>query len=98
MQEHHISIARVLYLQTMQLKPQTNEKVIEVYTDRMLPLNPSIWSNYNTTLTILKGFRKLLTLYGYIRVQPYMIGMNEKGNIKLWINRSPVLNEVNSRA
>lgn len=92
MQEHHTSIVRVLYYHCVSSMAGTEDRQFYVYTDRMLPLSRSNWVAVNSTLVVLKGFRRLSSMYNLMRVTASMIGMNEKGEIKLWINQNPVLN------
>lgn len=45
----------------------------------MLLVNEKHWVPFKTTLSVLKGYRRLSSIYGWMRVNPNMIGMNEKG-------------------
>ena len=45
----------------------------------MLPINRSNWILVNTALSVLKGFRRLSSIHGFMRVNQKMISMNEKG-------------------
>ena len=84
MQEHHAAIVRVLYYHSA--GGNAEDRQFYVYTDRMEPLNRSFWAPVNSALFVLKGFRRLSSMYSLMRVTPKMVGMNEKGEIKLWIN------------
>ena len=79
MQETHSSIVKIRYLHILETKIPSEDKLVYIYVDRMLPINRANWIPVNTALTVLKGFRRLSSLHGLMRVNQKMISMNEKG-------------------
>lgn len=79
MQENHPSIVKVRYFHVLENKSHSEDKIVYVYVDRMLPVNRSNWIPINTALSVLKGFRRLSSIHGFMRVNQKMISMNEKG-------------------
>lgn len=77
MQEQHAFITKVLYYQPISNSAQSSARQLyNVYTERMLPIVKAKWIPVNTTLSVLKGFRRLSTSFGLMRVTSDMIGMN----------------------
>ena len=71
---------------------------MNIYTDRFLPIRINKWQPTITALSILKGFRRLSTSFGLMRVTSGMIGMNQKDELKVWINKNPACNEPADKA
>ena len=92
MQESHPSIVKVKHLHILKNNSYSNDNLVYVYTDRILPINRAHWVPVNSALIVLKGFRRLSSLHGWMRVTQKMISMNERGELKLWINENPVFN------
>ena len=59
-------IVRVRNIIVSQVNPH-QEEMLYVYMDRILPLNAKAWIPFKTALCILKGFRRLSCMYGWIR-------------------------------
>lgn len=99
MKEQHNFILKVHYYQINSVGLKNNSKqTMNVYTDRFLPINKDKWHPTTTALSILKGFRRLSTPFGLMRVTPEMIGMNQRDELKVWINKNPALNEPIDKA
>ena len=78
MQEQHTFIIKVIYYQQGIAYTTNNVQIFNVYTERLLPVKQSQWLPVMTALSVLKGFRRLSTSFGLMRVLPGMVGMNEK--------------------
>lgn len=64
----------------------------------MMEVKKSKWRPINTALAVLKGFRRLSTTFGPMRVIPEMVRMNENDEIKVWVNKNPASIEPFERA
>lgn len=96
MQEHHNFIAKILYYE-----PAEKNKIVKeetkyfVYTERLYPLCNELWTPVTSALSILKGYRRLSSTYGAMRVYEGMVKVNFKKEIQVWINENPAKsNEV----
>ena len=99
MSDNYQYVAKVKYYQSAEPNkgnlPRHREVKYHVYTDNVAPL---LEPPPAASLQILKGFRRLVTWWGNFRVCPEMIGVNEKNEIKVWINPNIALNSVWKRA
>ena len=77
MQEQHLFIVKVYYYQiSMNKGPKEPPLSCTVYTDHVSALRKNKWQQVISALSILKGFRRLSTSFGLMRVTEDMVSMN----------------------
>lgn len=102
MNESHSYIAKVEYYQALEVYKsaigKAKEAKYQIFTDSIYPIMREHWVPVESVLTMLRGFRRLTTSHGFFRVSEDMVRMNEKFEIKVWINSNPAICRVGEAA
>ena len=73
----------------MEAYPEAQKHKYEVYTDAVHPVGKNEWVRVDSALLVLKAFRRLSNTYGFFRVDEKMVRMNQKNELKIWMNANP---------
>lgn len=63
-----------------------------MYTEKLYPITADVWVSTTSALSILKGFRRLSSSYGFMKINHHLIRVNNKKEIKVWINENVISN------
>jgi len=66
--------------------------------ERLHTLSKDNWVPVTSALSILKGFRRLSSSYGYLRVSLSMVWTTESKDIRVWFNENPIKCFISQRA
>lgn len=82
MNETHSYIAKVEYynlLESSKRDPRNpRDNQYQIFTDAIYPIQAQYWTPIDSSLLILRGFRRLSTTYGPFEVCEEMVHINEK--------------------
>ena len=78
LRDHHPYIIRIMYFESLPTKNDqlSHEYDFNIYVERVFKVLKKDWKPIETTLCVLKGFRRLSSYYGTFKINQNMIGVN----------------------